>query len=495
MSAEAGECMRDDWTRWQGHLVNNVFPLGRYIGCSDHSGVFLTKRAARGPAEVAIKLVPADRAIAESLLPRWKRAAGLTHPHLLHLYEWGGCQLEGSPYLYLVMDYADQTLAQLLQSRALTESEAREMLATVLDGLAFLHGRDLAHGQLKPANILVVGDQLKLASDTVRRVGEAGPIAHTRTPYDAPEALHGAASPAGDVWALGISLCEALTRRPPPIGEHSPRVSLPPEIAPALHELVTRCASRRPQDRPGLPELKAWLRGPEPEPPGRPGPAEPQAPKLQLAESERAAPEPMANAPAQVSAEGVGPTATSGDPSAGAPRAPPSVLGGGLLVGAVGALALAWGAWHFFEKGSTSRAAPLDPSSTAQSPTASTASASAATDVRPSAPPLSPTRAHEGVAASPSQPLREVIPDVPLGARRTIHGHIKVWVRLVVDPDGAVAAAAADRAGPSRYFERLALQAARGWTFPSIDGSSRRLMEVRFEFSRAGTRARAIPLH
>ena len=177
MSVEPSELTSEVWTRWQGHVINGVFPLGRYLGCSDHSGVFLTKSAAQRPSEVAIKLVPTNRALAESQLPRWKRAGGLAHPHLLRLLQWGGCQLDGLPYLYAVMEYADQTLAQLLLHRALTDDEAREMLLPILDALAFLHGQNLVHGQLKPANILVVGDQLKLASDTIRRVSE-GTIEH-----------------------------------------------------------------------------------------------------------------------------------------------------------------------------------------------------------------------------------------------------------------------------------------------------------------------------
>ena len=95
--------------------------------------------------------------------------------------QWGGCQLDGLPYLYVVMEYADQTLAQLLQHRALTDEEAREMLRPTLDALAFLHGRNLVQGQLKPANILVVGDQLKLASDTIRRVSEGTMSANAPT--------------------------------------------------------------------------------------------------------------------------------------------------------------------------------------------------------------------------------------------------------------------------------------------------------------------------
>src|SRR5208282_4531032 len=114
---------------------------------------------------------------------------------LLGLVEWGGCQLEGLPYLYLVMEYADQTLAQLLQRRSLTEDEAREMLAPMLDALTFLQGQGLVQGQLKPANILVVGDQLKLASDTVRRVGEGAISSHAITVYDPPEGRQGSTSP------------------------------------------------------------------------------------------------------------------------------------------------------------------------------------------------------------------------------------------------------------------------------------------------------------
>ena len=251
MSVEPSELMSEVWTRWQGHVINGVFPLGRYLGCSDHSGVFLTKSAARGPSEVAIKLVPTDRALAELQLPRWKRAGGLAHPHLLRLLEWGGCQLDGLPYLYDVMEYADQTLAQLLLHRALTDDEAREMLLPTLDALAFLHGRNLVQGQLKPANILVVGDQLKLASDTIRRVSEGTMSANTPTVYDPPEARHGSSSTAGDIWALGMSLFEALTRRPPSgLGEPREAVVLPADFSPAFRDVVTRCLNPSPQDRP-----------------------------------------------------------------------------------------------------------------------------------------------------------------------------------------------------------------------------------------------------
>jgi outer membrane biosynthesis protein TonB len=90
--------------------------------------------------------------------------------------------------------------------------------------------------------------------------------------------------------------------------------------------------------------------------------------------------------------------------------------------------------------------------------------------------------------------LHEVFPEVPWRARRTIRGHINIWVRLIVDQDGSVLAASEDRTGPSRYFQRLAIEAAKKWTFPPVDAPSRRLMQVRFDFTRDGTTGRAVAL-
>jgi TonB family protein len=90
--------------------------------------------------------------------------------------------------------------------------------------------------------------------------------------------------------------------------------------------------------------------------------------------------------------------------------------------------------------------------------------------------------------------VHEVIPEVPPSARRTIRGHVKVWVRVIVDQDGSVFAATVDRTGPSEYFQRLAIEAAKQWTFPPIETQSRRFMQIRFDFSRDGTTGRAAPL-
>jgi hypothetical protein len=483
MSVQPNEFRSELWTRWQGHLVNGVYPLGRYLGCSDHSGVFLTKSAAR-PSEVAIKLVPTNRALAESQLPRWKRAGGLAHPHLLRPLEWGGCQLDGLPYLYTVMEYADQTLAQLLLHRALTEDEAQEMLMPVLEALAFLHGRNMVQGQLKPANILVVGDRLKLASDTIRRVSEGAVSTDPPTVYDPPEGRHGSNSTAGDVWGLGVSLFEALTRRSPSgLGESREAVVLPPDFAPALRDVVARCLSPSPQDRPSVTELLAWGEGR----------SAASAPAATIQPATPLPPEPMAPEPA--SPRSASPPVAQ-DAARPAPSKAQSPNPRGLLavtLAAVVILALGWTGVRVFRAHRAEAPPPVQGPGGSPSRTP-LAAPPTATDGRPPLAAVSTTRPGGSERGTSPAALSEVIPDVPRSARRTIRGHISVWVRVIVDQDGSVLAATEDRTGSSRYFQRLAIEAAKKWTFPPVDTPSRRLMQVRFDFSRDGTTGRAVAL-
>src|SRR5450631_109114 len=185
------------WTKWESQVVNGVFPLRRFLGRSNHSVVFLTECNALNLANAAIKIMRADSARAEAQLSRWQMIAGLSHPHLMRLLEAGSCKLGGHPFLFVVTEYAEQNLAQILPRRALSVEETTEMLIPTLDALAFLHRQNLVHGQLKPANFLVVNDQLKLSSDSIRLASDL------------------AIDRAGDMRALGATLVEALTQTRP----------------------------------------------------------------------------------------------------------------------------------------------------------------------------------------------------------------------------------------------------------------------------------------
>jgi TonB family protein len=476
MSVDPTELMIEDWVKWQGHVINGMFPLGRYLGCSNHSGVFLTVSAARHPSEVAIKVVRANRALAELLLPQWKRAGRLVHPHVLRIWQWGGCQLDGLPYLYAVMEYADQTLAQVLSHRALTDDEVREMLLPpTLEALAYLHRQGLVQGQLKPANILVVGDQLTLASDTIRRVSDGMINADTPTVYDPPESRHGSSTTAGDIWALGVSLVEALTRRPPSSLAETEGIVLSTDFPPAFRDIVTRCLSLNPQERPSAADLIAWAGG------------------RSAASAPTATIETAAVVPADAGPPEPAPPRTEPPPSAPEAARPERPMAQfaksraliGVTLGAITILALGWAALRMLG----TQVTPVPP------PTHAPVGSPPQTpgDRRPT--PASATKPDRRDLASPPSTLHEAIPEVPWSARQTIHGHIRVWVRVMIDQDGSVFAAVADRAGPSEYFERLAIEAARKWTFPPVEAPSRRVMQVRFDFSRDGTTGNAVALN
>jgi TonB family protein len=95
---------------------------------------------------------------------------------------------------------------------------------------------------------------------------------------------------------------------------------------------------------------------------------------------------------------------------------------------------------------------------------------------------------------APTSPINEAIPDVPQSALDTIRGTVRVAVRVTIDKQGTVIDTVADDRGPSRYFERLAVEAAKRWTFTPTRSAEPRTMLVRFNFTRAGATAEASSL-
>ena len=91
--------------------------------------------------------------------------------------------------------------------------------------------------------------------------------------------------------------------------------------------------------------------------------------------------------------------------------------------------------------------------------------------------------------------IHEEIPEASRGALATIHGHVRVAVRVSVGPSGQVVDETLDDPGPSQYFARVATAAARKWTFsPADDGSTRQWL-LHFEFAPDGATAHATARH
>ena len=96
----------------------------------------------------------------------------------MRLFERGTCAAEQDSLFYVVMEYADENLSQVIPDRPLTVEEAKQVLEPALSALAYLHSRGFAHGHLKPSNFMAIDSSLKISSDGVsqnrRRLTEAG---------------------------------------------------------------------------------------------------------------------------------------------------------------------------------------------------------------------------------------------------------------------------------------------------------------------------------
>jgi len=477
MSVERRRVQADAWTQWESQVVNGVYPLRRFLGGSNHSAVFLTEYKAENLADAAIKFVPADTLQAQAQLVQWGTAATLSHPRLVRLFDVGRCRFAGREFLFVVMEYADQTLAQVLPRRALSPEEASELLIPTLDALAFLHRNSLVHGHLKPSNFLVVNDQLKLASDTVSSAGKFT-IGTARTAlYDAPELQDGPRSTAGDVWDLGITLVEALTQRPPIwVDERAETALLPVSLQPPFLDIVRRCLSRPAANRPTVMQLQAHY---------RPVPWDPVIAAPQPSESEA--------------------------PREGASELQSRV--GRVLIPALSAMAavfvIAVGVWvsfHLIQKRRPTIRAfassdsqeylqhELAPEMTTAPDTAAAVPAAEPLPVSAPAPaaatPAPTAPAPSLLASAPADSnavIHEELPEVDRPIIDKIHGHVRVAVRVLVDPAGNVVGEFMESAGPSRYFSRLAGEAAGKWKFVPTDAGGARVWLLRFEFTRDGT--------
>jgi len=90
--------------------------------------------------------------------------------------------------------------------------------------------------------------------------------------------------------------------------------------------------------------------------------------------------------------------------------------------------------------------------------------------------------------------VQRVMPQVSPSARRTIQGKIKVRVRAGVDAAGNVSSATFESAGPSKYFSRISMEAAREWKFvpaEAAEQSGSREWRIQFAFTRVNTEASA----
>ncbi|HEX2543459.1 MAG TPA: serine/threonine-protein kinase, partial [Ramlibacter sp.] len=195
------------------------YKLLRRIGSGRRSVAWLAYDEVRH-ADVVLKLQPAH---ASCMQRDQDIAARVQGPHLLQVHGRG----HTASWTFLATEHiAGGDLSRHLRA-GVSRHEALRLVREAAEALALLHRQQLVHRDVKPANFLLRADGSLVLADfgLVLEAGATDPAGqHGRivgTPrYVAPEQLQGAAaSPAADVYSLGVLLHEMLAGTPPFNGE------------------------------------------------------------------------------------------------------------------------------------------------------------------------------------------------------------------------------------------------------------------------------------
>ncbi|HBN78037.1 MAG TPA: hypothetical protein DD473_19950 [Planctomycetaceae bacterium] len=249
----------------------------------------------RDNSEVAIKVLTQDAEPDLDAVRRFEKEAKLlgevNHPHVSNLRDAG----EWNGVFYLVMDYVNGIDLKVLLAveRKLSEYLALGIIRDICDALAEAHSRGIVHSDIKPANVMLVVEEVpgqeavhtlselirgghhpmvKLTDfGLARHVDQSESMAMTKTGamlgtpyYLSPEQCSGQykISPATDIYALGITLFQILAGRPPfqapdPVKlitmhsfEEAPDIRKHnPEVSDGVAALIERCLQKTPDQR------------------------------------------------------------------------------------------------------------------------------------------------------------------------------------------------------------------------------------------------------
>jgi len=263
-------------------ILGERYRIVRHLARGGMAEVFLGRDELLGRT-VAIKVLFPELASDPSFVERFRRearsAAGLNHHNIVSVYDFG----EDAGSYYIVMEYVDGvTLRDVIRQRGpMDPAEAVRIATAVATALAVAHAQGTVHRDVKPANVLIAGGDVKVAdfgiaraaADASQGLTQPGMVLGTARYLSPEQARGGAVDTRSDLYSLGMVLYEMLaggppfpgrspvevaTRQlretPPPPSSHNPRVS------PALDALVAKAMSLDPAARHGSAEdLRAAL--------------------------------------------------------------------------------------------------------------------------------------------------------------------------------------------------------------------------------------------
>ena len=219
---------------------------------------------------VAIKILKdeymGDPGFLERFRAEARHAALVNHEGIASVFDYG--EENGSAFLVMELVPGEALSTILERETSLSTDKTLDIVAQTSAALQAAHAAGLVHRDIKPGNLLITPDgRVKITDFGIARIADQVPLTATgqvmgTVQYLSPEQASGhPASPATDIYSLGIVAYESLAGKRPFTGESQVAIAmaqineqappLPATVAQPVQNFVSAMIAKKPEERPG----------------------------------------------------------------------------------------------------------------------------------------------------------------------------------------------------------------------------------------------------